>query len=152
MNNNDILKRLRYMFDFSDAQMMALFALNGYEATRAEVSNWLKKEEDEEFLQLSDLMLGVFLNGLILQNRGSKEGVILKAEAELSNNEILKKLKVALQLTSDDILAIFASTGKKLTATELSAFLRNESQSQYRPFQDQYLRNFIRGLQLKYRP
>lgn len=152
MNNNDILKRIRYTLEFNDTQMVELFESAPTPVTRVEVSNWLKKETDEDFKELTDLQLGVFLNGLISLKRGKKEGVEIVAAEYLSNNDILKKIKIALNLKTTDILEILALAGRKVSETELSAFLRNENQHQFRPFKDQYLRNFMSGLQQKIRP
>lgn len=152
MNNNDILKRLRYSLDFNDTQMVELFEAAPTPITRVEVSDWLKKEEDEDFKELSDLMLDIFLNGLIELKRGKKEGVVMVANEKLSNNDILKKVKIALNLKSTDIIAIMAIKDRKMSETELSAFLRNENHNHFRPFQDQYLRNFFSGLQQTIRP
>ena len=152
MNNNDILKRLRYTLDFNDTQMVELFKSAPTPITRVEVSDWLKKEEDEDFKELTNLMLDVFLNGLIALKRGKKEGVEMVANENLSNNDILKKMKIALNLKSTDIIAILAIKDRKISETELSAFLRNENHNHFRPFQDQYLRNFFSGLQKTLRP
>lgn len=151
MTNNDILRRLRYTFDFNDSKMIALFGLADYATTRAEVSDWLKKEEDEAFQELSDQNLAVFLNGFINDKRGKREGPQPKPEKVLDNNIILRKLKIALTLRDDDMMKIFDLAGVKIGKHELSAFFRKPIQSQYRPCKDQYLRNFLRGLQLKYR-
>ena len=152
MTNNDILKRLRYTFDFNDAQMMELFAMGGAEVSRAQVSDWLKKEIDEDFRDLDDKSLATFLNGLIVEMRGPRsDGKQMEPENRLNNNLILKKIKIALDLKTDDILDLFKSIDIRLSPHELSSFLRNHKQSQYRPFQDQYLRNFFMALQLKLR-
>ena len=152
MNNNDILKRLRYTLDFNDTQMVEMYEAAPSPITRVEVSDWLKKEEDEDFKELSDLMLDVFLNGLIEFKRGKKEGVVMVANEKLSNNDILKKVKIALNLKSTDIITIMAIKDRKMSETELSAFLRNENHNHFKPFQDQYLRNFFSGLQQTIRP
>lgn len=152
MNNNDILKRLRYTLDLNDTQMVELYQAAPTPITRVEVSDWLKKEEDEDFTELNNLMLDVFLNGLIEFKRGKKEGVVMVASENLSNNDILKKIKIALNLKSADIIAIMALKDRKMSETELSAFLRNENHNHFRPFQDQYLRNFLSGLQQTIRP
>ncbi|OYU97001.1 MAG: hypothetical protein CFE21_01555 [Bacteroidetes bacterium B1(2017)] len=151
MLNNDILRRLRYTFDLNDTKMMELFATGGYEATRAEISDWLKKEEDTDFKPLYDPMLAVFLNGFITKNRGKKEGEEPKPEKKLNNNIIFRKLKIALNLKDEDILAILALADFQFGKHELSAFFRKPEQDQYRPCKDQILRNFLHGLQLKYK-
>ncbi len=151
MTNNDILKRIRYVFDYDDAKMIEIFAKADFKVTRPLLSNWMKSEEDSEFHHLYDNQLAVFLNGLINEKRGKKEGPQPEPENQINNNIILKKLKIALNLKTDDIIELFRLTEKPISPHELSAFLRNPKQSQYRPFMDQYLRNFLNGLQKKHR-
>ncbi len=151
MNNNDVLRRIRYIFDYSDQDMIDLFKLADCDVERTEVCDWLKKEDDEELVEMTDKELATFLNGFIIQKRGKREGPPPEPEDPLTNNAILRKLKIALDLKSDDILEMFASINKKLSKHELSAFFRNEGHSSYRPFMDQYLRNFMSALQTKYR-
>jgi uncharacterized protein YehS (DUF1456 family) len=151
MSNNDILKRIRYIFDYEDSKMIELFGLGDLKTDRAEVSNWLKKEYDEEFKEIRDRELAMFLNGLINDKRGKREGVEVVPEKYLDNNIILRKLKIAFNLRTDDMLDIFKKAGKPIGPHELSAFFRNPKQSKYRECQDQYLRNFLLGLQAIYR-
>ena len=151
MKNNDILRRLRYAFDFNDSKMISLFRLGGEEVTREEISDWLKKEDDPTFKSLHDIKLAVFLNGLINDRRGKKDGNQPKPENELNNNIIFRKLKIALNLKEEDILAIFSLVSMNISKHEISAFFRSPEQNQYRLCKDQILRNFIQGLQLKYR-
>jgi len=151
MSNNDILRQIRYTFDFSDAEMIALFGLARQQVTRAQVSDWLKKEEDPAFQEMDDEHLAIFLNGLINGKRGKKEGPQPVPEEQLNNNIIFRKLKIALNLKDEDILDILELVNFRLSRHELSAFFRNPSQSQYRACKDQILRNFLHGMQLKYR-
>lgn len=150
MQNNQVLRRLRYIFSFNDQQMMSLFASGNYPATRAEVSSWLKKEEDAGYEELSDPMLATFLNGLINEKRGKKEGPQPAPEMVLNNNIILRKLKIALNLKDTDLLGILALAGRKISKHELSAFFRKPTQPQYRECQDQILRNLLQGMEVKY--
>lgn len=151
MTNNDILRSLRYTFDFNDDKMIALFALGGKQVTRAEVSDWLKREEDPEYKGIYDKDLAYFLNGLIMDRRGKKEGVEPVAEKTLSNNLVLRKLKIALDMKDEDILEVLASMNVNISKHELSAFFRKPTQKQFRLLKDQILRYFLRGLQKKYR-
>lgn len=152
MSNNDILKSIRFTFDFNDFVMIEIFGLGGLEVTREEVSNWLKKEEDEEFKPIYDKPLASFLNGLIILKRGKKDDKIPVAEKSLNNNLVLRKLKIALNLKDEDMLEIFALRQFRISKHELSALFRNPSQHQYRECKDQILRNFLMGMQLKFRP
>jgi uncharacterized protein YehS (DUF1456 family) len=151
MNNNDILRKLRYTFNFSDDKMIELFALADSEVTRSTVSDWMKKDEDPNFIQLFDKDLACFLNGFIIDKRGKKDGQATVNEKSLNNNIIFRKIKIALSFQDDDILEVLDLAGFRFSKHELSAFFRNPTQSQFRPCKDQVLRNFMLGLQLKYR-
>lgn len=151
MTNNQILRRLRYAFDFNDTSMMRIFAHGGLEVTRAQVSDWLKKDEDPASTLIDDLELARFLNGLIIEKRGRKEGPQPEPESKLNHNIVFRKLKIALDLKDDDILAILQLTDFRLSKHELSAFFRRPDHHHYRACQDQVLRNFIKGVQLKLR-
>ena len=151
MTNNDILRSLRYTFDFNDDKMIALFSLGGKQVTRAEVSDWLKREEDPEFKGIYDKDLAYFLNGFIIDRRGKKEGEEPVAEKTLSNNLVLRKLKIALDMKDEDILEVLASMNVNISKHELSAFFRKPTQKQFRLLKDQILRYFLRGLQKKFR-
>ncbi len=152
MTNNDILRRLRYTFDYNDDKMIKLFGLGGMEVKRAEVSDWLRKEEDEDKqVKLMDVALASFLNGMIVDKRGKREGVEMVAERQLNNNLIFRKLRIALSLKDHDILKLYELVDLYISEHELSAFFRKPSQKQYRPCKDQFLRNFLQGLQKKER-
>ena len=151
MTNNHILRRLRYTFDFDDSKMIEIFALGNLQTDRTQVSDWLKKDIDPDFIEITDKQLNAFLDGLINLFRGKKEGEAPRPFEYLNNNLILRKLKIALNLKDFDILDILKLAGKDLSKHELSAFFRNPKQKQYRECQDQVLRNFLQGLQKKYR-
>jgi uncharacterized protein YehS (DUF1456 family) len=149
MTNNDILRRVRYMFNFNDLKMIELFKLAEYEVSVEDVKSWLRKIEDPELVEISDRELAIFLNGLIIEKRGEREGPSPEPENRLSNNMVLKKMKIALNLQTDEILEMCDSINKKLGKHELSAFFRNPNHRSYRPCLDQYLRNFFNALQAK---
>jgi uncharacterized protein YehS (DUF1456 family) len=150
MNNNDIMRRIRYTFDFNDTKMIELFASAELTVTRSQISDWLKKDDDEAYQELSDLQLAIFLNGLINDRRGKKEGDQPIPERRLNNNAIFRKLKIALNLKDEDILAILELAGMRISKHELSAFFRNPTQTQFKQCNDQILRNFLQGMQLTY--
>lgn len=151
MTNNDILRRLRYVFDFDDSKMIALFALADQKVTRSDVSNWLKKEEDSDYKNCSDLQLATFLNGFIVDKRGKREGPQPAPEKRLNNNIIFMKLKIALNLKAEDVIEILNSVDFNLSKHELSAFFRKPTNKHHRECKDQIMRNFLQGIQLKYR-
>lgn len=151
MTNNDILRRLRYSFEFHDHKMIALFAHVNEIVAVEQVRAWLKKEDDPEHVPCTDQQLAAFLNGLIIEKRGKKEGNTPVAEKKLTNNIIFNKLKIALSLTADDIIAMLNTVDFDLGKAELSALFRNSQHKHYRQCKDQILRNFIKAIQVKYR-
>jgi uncharacterized protein YehS (DUF1456 family) len=69
----------------------------------------------------------------------------------MSNNDIMKKLRVALQLRDDQIIEILKLANFRTTKTELSAIFRSEDHPNFQPCKDQLLRNFLNGLVLHLR-
>ncbi len=151
MNNNDILRRLRYTLHYTDQKMISIFALTEKVVEREQLTAWLKKDDDEAQEKLRDIDLSSFLNGLIIEKRGKKEGPLPKPEKTLINNTILRKLKIAFNLKDEDMIKIFALADFEVSKHEISALFRKPTQSQYRICKDQFLRNFLHGLQLKIR-
>lgn len=152
MTNNDILRRIRYAFDFDDSKMMALFGLADLVVTRRQISAWLKRDDDPGFVECRESELALFLDGLINDRRGRREGPQAAPDLRLNNNIIFRKLRIALNLRDEDILALLNLAGFPITKSELSAFFRKPDNRHFRVCKDQILRNFIRGVQLKYRP
>ena len=151
MTNNEVIRRVRYMLDFNDAKMISVFKLADLTVKETELKNWMRKEEDPLLVEIPDKILATFLNGLIIEKRGKREGPQPEPEDWLTNNLILMKLRIAFNLTSDDILDLFATTEHKISRHELSSFLRKREHRSYRTFLDQYLRNFLTALQTKMR-
>ncbi|HEY9052991.1 MAG TPA: DUF1456 family protein [Gammaproteobacteria bacterium] len=151
MINNDILRRIRYTFDFNDSKMIELFGLADLKVSREQISDWLKKDDDPAFKTCSDTELAIFLNGLIIDRRGKKDGPQPQPEKRLTNNAIFMKLKIALDLKAEDVLDILNLSDVQISKHELSAFFRKPDHKHYRECKDQILRNFLNGLQIKYR-
>ncbi|MDH5427841.1 MAG: DUF1456 family protein [Nitrospirota bacterium] len=151
MTNNDCLRRIRYILDLSDSNMMDIFAQANQDVTRAEVSVWLKKDDEADFEKCPDVIFATFLNGLIQEKRGKKEGTRVEPEQRLNNNIIFMKLKIAFNLQAEGIVSILALAGLRVSKSELSAFFRRPDHKHFRKCQDQILRNFLKGLQLQYR-
>ena len=152
MKNNDVIRRIRYIFDFSDYKMIDIFELANHKVTRAEISDWLKKDDNPDYKEISDKYLAIFLNGFINDKRGKKEGDQAEPEEKLDNNMIFRKLRIALNLKDQDILDILKLANMEISKHELSAFFRNPTSRKYRQCKAQILRNFLHGMQIKYCP
>ena len=142
---------MRYIFDFSDQLMMSVFKLGGYEASKPELAAWLAREEEPGFVLCEDEKLARFLNGLIIKNRGPKGDESPEPEPVLSNNMVLRKLKIALNLQADDLLEILELNEFTLSKHELSALFRRPAHKNYRECLDQLLRNILDGMEKHYR-
>lgn len=161
MDNNDILIRIRYALDFRNTTMMEIFKLGGIEVTGDEIREILTKTNDsddpeknnEDKHRCDDKMLDAFLDGFIIYKRGKQEpkpGQPTITPLQINsydslNNVLLKKLKIALTLTSEDIIDIFALAEITVTKGELSALLRKEGHPNYVICGDKFARNFLKG-------
>jgi len=150
VTNNDVLRRLRYTYDFDDRGTIALFEMGGLKVTREQISNWLKKDEDPQFEACGDKELTAFLDGFIAHMRGKRDGPA-PPPAPLTNNLILRKIKIALNLREEDMHEVMDAAGMPLSRPEMSAFFRKPDHRHFRLCQDQILRRFLRGLQFKVR-
>ncbi|WP_035239512.1 DUF1456 family protein [Desulfobacter vibrioformis] len=152
MNRNDILRRIRYIFDFSNSDMIAIFEQAGQQMSRVQVIDLLRKDDDPACKKCTDTDMAAFLNGLINHKRGKKEGAQPESEQTLTNNAILKKLEIAVNFQADDMVRVLSLAGLRISKHELSAFFRKPGHKHYRECKDQVLRNFLKGLQLELRP
>jgi uncharacterized protein YehS (DUF1456 family) len=150
MTNNDILRRLRHALNINDSMVAEMIGKTGQDASRSQVNRWLKREEEGGYEALSDTTLCRFLDGLIIKKRGPRpDGSVPDPEALLSNNEVLKKLRIALKLRDGDVIAVFKRAGFVVTKAELGSFFRKEGHHSYRTCPEQVLRKFIQGLGTK---
>jgi uncharacterized protein YehS (DUF1456 family) len=147
MMNNDVLRSVRYMLDLNDAKLVSILALADTEVTTQDIVSYLKKEDEEGFVPCPDEVMANFLNGLIFFRRG-KDDAFPAPDVELpvTNNIILKKLRVAFELKTTDIQGVLESVDFKVSQPELSAIFRKQGHKNYRPCGDQFMRYFLRGL------
>jgi uncharacterized protein YehS (DUF1456 family) len=134
--------------------MIEIFKLAECEIDQATLTALLKKEEDKGFVACSGKILGYFLDGLILHKRGKKEtdpGQAKKTTSPLTNNAILKKLRIALELKEDDMLGVLKLADIAVSKAELTALFRKHGHKNYKKCGDQFLRNFLNGLFIRYR-
>lgn len=149
MNNNDRLTRLRYALDIKDNDMVELFSLGGVTVTKEEYLSMLNKIDDDLYENmLEDEMFERFLNGMIMSQRGKKDDdkVVYELHEGNANNVFLKKIKIALSLTTDDMLHYLDEAGVSVSKSELTAFLRKEGHRNYKVCGDNYTRHFFKRL------
>ncbi len=147
MTNNDVLRRLRYALNLNNTKIIETCKLAGITLKHAELDNFLKKEEEKGYVECSNPELNHFLDGLIILKRGPQQNPPKNVDKNhLTNNIILKKIRVALQLKDVDILELLIIGEMKITKSELSALFRNENHRNYKLCGDQVLRKFLSGL------
>lgn len=152
MTNNDLLRRLRYALNINDKTVMVCFNLGDYELPQEELDSYFKRDEEEGYRSLHDKKFEHFLDGFIIHERGKQkpiEGAPVRKKIKLSNNEILKKLRIALKLKDTDMIDILYSADFRIAKAELGAFFRPIGHKNYQECKDQILRTFIQGLTLR---
>ncbi|WP_449434505.1 DUF1456 family protein [Pseudomonas putida] len=152
MNHNDVLRSLRYMLKVNDAKMVEIIRLAGLEVTTETLAGYLKKEEEPGFVRCPDQVMAHFLDGLVIHRRGRDDSRAPQpVELPVTNNTILKKLRVAFELKEEDLHVVLKSVNFPVSKPELSALFRKVGHDNYRPCGDQLLRNFLKGLTLRVR-
>lgn len=168
MDNNDILVRVRYALDLKNVDMLKIFDMGGMKISRDTLIKMMIRTRDlgveeeaitPEHMRLSDRELESFLNGLITFKRGpqpaptggNERPLFIIASHDDVNNVLLKKLKIALTLKQEDMVAIFDQAGITVSGTEITALLRKKGHKHYRPCLDNFARNFLLGMAKTYR-
>lgn len=151
MTNNDILIRLRYALNITDLKLIELFGLAGHAIEKTELEGIFRREDEEGYLPCSDRLAGLFLKGLIAMRRGLREDDPPEPRGPLTNNEILKRIRIALELRDEDIVAIMKLADIEVSKAQINALFRKPASENWRPCGDQFLRNFLFGLTKKYR-
>lgn len=154
MINNDVLRSVRYMLDLSDGRVIDFIhnADPDFAVDKADVQALLRKENEEGFVECSNRTLALFLDGLIVDRRGRNENLPARpVEKRVTNNVVLKKLRVAFELKDVDMHEIFAASGFPVSKPELTALFRQPDHKNFRLCGDQLLRNFLKGLTMRLR-
>ncbi|MEA1911608.1 MAG: DUF1456 family protein, partial [Spirochaetota bacterium] len=129
--------------------------------TSLDLNAYYRKEEEEGYKNCSNSVLNSFLDGLIIKKRGPRPGNDSGKSGQTQeprkktvvprNNDVMKKLKIALQLKDDDIVAIFKDIDFKISKSEINALFRRSNHKNFRECGDQILRNFLQGITKAYR-
>ncbi|MFT6270250.1 MAG: hypothetical protein ACJAVV_003079 [Alphaproteobacteria bacterium] len=155
---NSVLRRLRFALSLDDGATIGIFKLVDYKMEQEYLHGMMKQEEDSGFVPCRDKILALFLDGLIIKRRGKQDNPnakpikVLTGSDRLTNNDVLRKIRIAMSYREEDMMAILRLAEFNVGKSELSAFFRNTDHRSYRPCQDQLLRNFLQGMVLKYRP
>ncbi|MGY3038611.1 uncharacterized protein YehS (DUF1456 family) [Rhodanobacter sp. TND4EL1] len=154
MINNDVLRSIRYMLDLSDGKVVELVHLADANepVTKDDVQAFLKKDGEPGYAECSNQTLALFLDGLVFQRRGKDESRAPRPpEKRVTNNVVLKKLRVAFELKDVDMHEVLAAAGLPISKPELSALFRQPGHKNFKLCGDQLLRNFLKGLTMRVR-
>ena len=154
LTNNDVLRRLRYALDLSDTGVVAVFELAGVSTSPDRVRALMAREGEPGREPCPDGLLSDFLDGLIVERRGPRPAgaPVPPASRTCDNNEVLKKLRIALQLRDHDVIAALAAGGMTVSKAEITALFRRPHHKHYRAAGDQLLRKFLVGLTAHLKP
>jgi uncharacterized protein YehS (DUF1456 family) len=147
MTHNDVLRSVRYVLNVSDAKLGELIRLGGGDVSDADLVALLKRDDEAGFRPCGDEVMSRFLNGLVIYKRGKDDSrPPAPVEIPVTNNAILKRLRIAFELRDEDIIALIEQSGLRVSKTELGAFFRRPDHRNYRPCGDQFLRYLLKGL------
>ncbi|MFT3926164.1 MAG: DUF1456 family protein [Myxococcales bacterium] len=153
MTNNDVLRALRYALELDNGSLARFFAEAGQAMPLENLAAHLKDEDEPGFAALSDAKFARFLDGFIISQRGPRDPSqpAPPPPTRITNNHVLRCLKIALELKDVDMIAIMDEAEVPISKAELSALFRREDHRNFQPCGDQFLRNFLRGLGLWHR-
>ncbi|MEH6634638.1 MAG: DUF1456 family protein [Halioglobus sp.] len=148
MDNNQLLHMLCTALKISNTEAENIFRLSGQKVAAEKLNGLFSDPLTAEFEPCPDALLCNFLDGLIVTERGPRNDAraLVVAETALTNNQILKKLRIALDLHAQDMQSIFEEGGAELTASEFGALFRKEGNKHFRLCNDELLLCFLTGL------
>lgn len=151
MRTNDIFRKITQSLTLDIAQIQQLFSLADIELSEKEVANLLKTDYQPGFEAMPEYVLLIFLNSLIEQQRGKKEDAekaVIEKHAKVSNNDVLKKLRVAFNLHEQQVREALALATIELTKSDLAALFRKPGHVHFKACDDELVLDFIEGLGL----
>jgi uncharacterized protein YehS (DUF1456 family) len=142
LTNNEILRQIQTTFNLSPSDIVDIYSTTTQDISLSQVNSWLTARDST----LVDVDLANFLNGFINIKRGQREGEQPVAETTLTNNMILMKLRIAVNMQTEAMLNSFEKVGCELSKHELGALFRKPDNKHFRPCSDEMLRNFLLAL------
>ncbi len=126
--------------------MLEAYKLAEYSMDTSRLDSLLKRHQDKGYELCSFEELGIFLDGLVILKRGPSPKKSDSKAVELTNNLILKKLRIALELKEAETEIIFGLGEAELRKQQLSSLFRKEGHRNFRECSDELLMMFLDGL------
>jgi len=147
MQINDILFKIKTALSLTDKEIIESYHLVGLEMSQERLDSILKRRQDKGYSEATYEELGLFLDGLVALKRGEPSTKRNEDEVvELTNNLILKKLRVAMNLKESELIIIFALAELPLTKRQIGSLFRKEGGKNFKACSDELLLTFIEGL------
>ncbi|CAA6800147.1 MAG: Unknown protein [uncultured Sulfurovum sp.] len=147
MQTNDILFKLKTALSLENEQIIEAYKLADFEMTEERLVSIMKRRQDKGFEEATFEELGVFLDGLVLLKRGPSDKVANEDDVvELTNNLILKKVRVAMELKEPELVILFALAEVTLTKRQIGSLFRKEGTKNFKACSDELLNAFLEGL------
>ena len=147
INTNEILYRIHKALHLSLDEMLEAYTLENYEMKKSHLESILKRRQEKDFMLCSYEELGLFLDALVTLKRGPSPKKKSEEKAvELTNNLILKKLRIALELKESDTEIIFGLADIELSKQQLASLFRKEGHKNFKACSDELLMAFLEGL------
>jgi uncharacterized protein YehS (DUF1456 family) len=135
--------------------MISIFKESGREIGMSTITALTASEDDDNYIPCADPVFGFFLEGLIIHKRGRKDdaaGLPSQPALRLTRNNIIKKLRIALDLKEEEMISIFKTSLIEISKSDLSALFRKEGNKHYKECSEQLFRGFLNGLALRKAP
>ena len=146
ISTNEILFRIQKALNLTIADILEAYKLETYDMEPSHLEALLKRRDDKGFMLCSYEELGVFLDGLVTLKRGPSPKKNSDEVVELTNNLILKKLRIALELKEAETEIIFGLGDVELSKQQMASLFRKEGHKNFKVCSDELLMAFIEGL------
>ena len=147
IKTNEILYRIKKALNLTNEEVLKVYGLENYTMDASHLESLLKRRQDDGFNVATYEELGVFLDGLVTLKRGPSPKKPNDDEVvELTNNLILKKLRIALELKEAETEIIFGLADVELSKQQLASLFRKEGHKNFKVCSDELLMAFLNGL------
>ena len=147
ISTNEILYRIQKALNLTTEDMIEAYNLEDYKMEASHLKSLLKRRQEDGFMLCSYEELGIFLDGLVTLKRGPSPKKTSNDEiVELTNNLILKKLRIALELKEAETEIIFSLAEVELSKQQLASLFRKEGHKNFKECSDELLMAFLEGL------
>jgi uncharacterized protein YehS (DUF1456 family) len=155
MTNNSALQKIQFAFHLELADVLRIYERVHYPMDTQLATGYFIDNKHENYVACPNQALAAFLDGLIIERRGPSEKNPIPAEfpkLAMDNNDIFKKLRIAMDLHSEDVEVVLGRANLDLTNIDLSAIFRKKGHKHYKVCSDKILESFLIGIRIAFKP